>query len=189
MPVGEGNKKPGDLAAHPGLWNLPAITWSLEDLLRSVRARIRLAWRDWLSLLLESQMSVHRNSIHIGSPNAVLAAALTLQKQKARSARAVRASDGRKALTRSSSPEERLQEVSSVAPYAPSACASCSQWARIVVLKKAKSIPICAHRGCDPGRLCGPEEIESQENLLATEAPRCLRKPRVRKGSTTGAWK
>jgi hypothetical protein len=43
-------------------------------------------------------MPVHRNSIHIRSPNAVLAAALTLQKQKARSARAVRASDGRKRL-------------------------------------------------------------------------------------------
>jgi len=60
-----------------------------------VRARIRLAWRDGLSLLLESQMPVHRISIHIRSPNAVLAAALTLQKQKARSARAARASNGR----------------------------------------------------------------------------------------------
>jgi len=37
-------------------------------------------------------------SIHILSSNAMLAAALTPQKQKARSARAVRASGGRKAL-------------------------------------------------------------------------------------------
>ena len=113
MPVGEGNKKPGDLAAHPGSDGLPAILGSLEGLLRSVRARIRLAWRDGLSLLLESQR-VHRNSIHIRSPNAVLAAALTPPKQKARSARAVRASDGRKALTRSSSPDRRLYKVVSV---------------------------------------------------------------------------
>jgi hypothetical protein len=58
---------------------------------------------------------------YIRSPNAVLAAALTLQKQKARSARAVRASDGRKALTRSSSPDRRLYKVASVASCA---CAS-----------------------------------------------------------------
>ena len=81
-PAREGNKKPGDLAAHPGSDGLPAITGSLEGLLRSVRARIRVAWRDGLSLLLESQMSVHRNSIHIRSPNAVLATALTLPETK-----------------------------------------------------------------------------------------------------------
>jgi hypothetical protein len=148
-PDREGNKKPGDLAAHPGSDGLPAITGSLEGLLRSVRARIRLAWRDGLSLLLESQMPVHRISIHIRSPNAVLAAALTLQKQKARSARAVRASDGR----------WRLRDLRLQIGVSTKSCRSLrvhvphlSKWARIVVLKKAKSIPICWHGGCDRRR-------------------------------------
>jgi hypothetical protein len=55
------------------------------------------------------------------SPNAVLAAALTLQKRKARSACAVRASDGRRALTRCSSPGRRHQNWVVLVAYA---CAS-----------------------------------------------------------------
>lgn len=108
------NKKPGDLAAHPGLKELPAMR-SLEDLLRSGRARTRLAQRDGLWLLLKSEMPFRQSSIHIRSSCAVLAAASTPQKQKARSARAVRAADGRKALTRSSSPDRRRSNVVSSA--------------------------------------------------------------------------
>jgi hypothetical protein len=40
------NKKPGDLAAHPGFANSRAKAYSLGEFLHRARAHIDLAWRD-----------------------------------------------------------------------------------------------------------------------------------------------
>jgi hypothetical protein len=119
------NKKPGDLAAHPGSEGLPANAISLEDFLRAAGARIHLAKRDGFRLPLVTSV-LQSHMLHIVPPNAALAPALTPRKQKTRSARAVRAADGRKALTRSSSPDRRLQNDSQAACSCASGRGFCS---------------------------------------------------------------
>ena len=111
-------KSPGALRRTRALEDRERIE-SLDDLLHPERARIGLAWRDRLQLpRFPSVYSCHVVKVSCHSwfpPTPLLPSALTRRKQKARSACAVRAPDGRNAATRLSSPRARHSKLALVA--------------------------------------------------------------------------